>query len=254
MQTLIVILATVMLLYTMVIAWLVYTVATMRADVAYISEVNKVIKHINALDHRMQEAHQRSGTKIDRVASQAEAANAKTVEMDSKVDTVVSRLNDQATKIRRNTSDVTVLDSQIHAVESNTVSNTDSIGEHGVRLVDVESAVTGRISGEELNDRLHEYVSKDELPDMNLSEYAKWEDLEGANLQPRSIRSKVLELSSDDDSSAVTLTYGDDGMGNKVTRMTGHGVGFGDRSLRIDDEGDLSFCAPASGCQKVQMA
>eukprot|EP00873_Tetraselmis_striata_P043851 jgi/Tetstr1/464115/TSEL_008920.t1 len=258
MLALVLLAGTLFLAVTMVLAWLVYTVATLRSEVAYISELNKVIDHVNALAHGVQQAHYRSTTRIDRADALAAAANEKGVEMDGRVDSLLSRINAQASKTRRNKDALDEVEATVGGVSTNTSTNTSAIGEHGVRLVELESSLTGLVANDDLEERLNNYVRSDELPDQDLGGYAKWSDFDEANLTTNSLRSGAIELTGPDSSETGTLTYSGDGItvvtgqGSPATKIGSSSLEFGANALRIDAEGDLAYCKGGAGCQKIQ--
>lgn len=258
MLALILLAGTLFLAVTMVLAWLVYTVATLRSEVAYISELNKVIDHVNALAHGVQQAHYRSTTRIDRAGALASAANEKGVEVDARVDTLLRRINTQASKTRRNKDAIDELEVAVGGASTNTETNTGTIGQHGVRLVDLETSITGLVKNDDLNERLDQYVRSDELPEHDLDGYAKWSDFDEANLSLNSLQSGAIELKGPDANETGTLTYTGDGiavvtgMGNPATKIGANSLEFGANALRVDGDGDLAYCKGGVGCQKIQ--
>jgi hypothetical protein len=256
-----VLLAGVLLLaMTMVIAWLVYTVATLRSEVAYVSEINKVIDHVNALAHGVQHAHYRSTTRIDRADALAAAANEKGVEVDSRVDSLLTRIDEQATQTRRNKERIEGAETAIGGVATNSETNTTVLGDHGVRLVDIESSLTGLVQDDELNSRLSQYVRADQLPEINLDGYAKWSDFDDRNLTTNSLRSGAIELTGPGAGGerVGTLTYSGDGItivsgqGQPATKIGPASLEFGKNALRIDADGDLAYCKGGVRCDKIQ--
>lgn len=259
MLALILLAGTLFLAVTMVLAWLVYTVATLRSEVAYISELNKVIDHVNALAHGVQQAHYRSTTRIDRSDALASAANKKGIEVDARVDSLLTRINTQATKTRRNKDAINEMEASVDNAATNTELNTGSLGNHGVRLVELESSLTGLVRDEDLDERLDQYVRAEDLPEQELDGYAKWTDFKQANLSTNSLRSGAIELIDADSSETGTLTYTGDGVavvtgqGNPATKIGPDSLQFGTNALRIDPDGDLAYCKGGVDCQKVQL-
>lgn len=260
MLALVLLAGTLFLAVTMVLAWLVYTVATLRSEVAYISEVNKVIDHVNALAHGVQQAHYRSTTRIDRADALAAAANEKGVEVDSRVDTLLDRINEQATKARRNSDKIDEVEAAADGAAANTQINTDAVGQQGARITDLEGEMGGLVSTEDLDERLGAYVRTDDLPDQDLGGYAKWTDFDERDVTTKSLRSGALELTGDSAEQIGTLTYDGEGLtlvsgiGNPATRIGPSSLAFGANSLSIDEDGDLSYCKGAAPCQKLQTA
>ena len=256
MLTLVLLGGTLFLAVTMVLAWLVYTVATLRSEAAYISEVNKVIDHVNALTHNVQQAHFRTTTRIDRADSLAASANEKGVEIDARVDGLLDRINSQASRARRAGEKIDEVEAAAGAAGSNTEANTGLIGQHDGRLVDIESKLTGLVSDDELNQRLANYVQSGDVPEADLSGYARLSDLEDG-LSTRSMRSGALELTDGDAGRAASLTYNGDelqlvtGVGQAPTSIGANSLRFGANSLRVSPEGDLEYCKQGRPCQAI---
>eukprot|EP00873_Tetraselmis_striata_P033790 jgi/Tetstr1/454054/TSEL_040973.t1 len=261
MLALVILAGALFLAVTMVIAWLVYTVATLRSEVAYISEVNKVIDHVNAIAHGVQQAHYRSTTRIDRADALAAAANERGVELDSRVDTVLARINSNASTARRNKDKLDEVEVAVDGVSTAALANTSALGDHGVRLVDLESSITGLMGTDELDGRLEKYVLAADLPpEQDLNGYARWSDFDQANLTTNSLRSGAVELRGPDPSDSGSITYTGDGIamvtgiGNQPTKISSNSLEFGANALRIDGDGDLAYCKAGMGCEKVQTA
>ena len=208
----------------------------------------------------MRQAEYRSSARIDQADSLAHAANSKGVELDSRVDALLGRLDAQATKSRRNGDKIEEVRVTADVAADGSRLNAEDIGGHAERLAAAESALSKAVSDEDLSERLGAYVRTDDLPDQDMAGYARWSDFEGRDVATKTLRSGVLELTGDDPDAAATLTHDGgrltlvSGIGNPPTRIAPDGIEFGGNALRIDEDGDVAYCKGGSGgCRKIQL-
>lgn len=153
--------AAVVLTLAIVVAWLVHSVSKLKTEAAYVSELNKIIDHVNSLSHGVQQAHVRSTTRLEQtegVAAKGAAAEVKVTELTGKVNTI------------KQTADAAKL-------------KADEIGTSLTKVPTFDHLSTN-------------YLLKADLPDPSEEGYAKWDEFETRDVSTRTLSTSSINLTS----------------------------------------------------------
>lgn len=160
-----------------VLAWLVYSVSLLRTDAAYISELNKVIEHVNTISHGVQQAHARSTTRIEDTEVIATSAKTKGTATEVRVAALDGRVQTLATDTQRIDASATQAKTSADAAK--------------LRVDQLDASLTARPTLDYVSQN---YLLKAEFPDQ--SGYAKWADMKDRDVTTSSLDTKSLGLVS----------------------------------------------------------
>lgn len=223
----------VLLLLTMVIAWLVYTVATMRTQMASISEVNEVVDSINSMSKIIMDAHNRTTTRIHRTNDLASLANQTSVGLSTDIGTIKKTVDALTTSERKMSDDITLIDTSVKTIKSLGDSMSNTLNQHSTQF--------------------GYYLKTDDF-NQSIKGYAKWDGDQNVNkmLTADGVNLRYMKNNSPENGG---LTMTDDGLNIKMspaakTVIGSDGISFGSNSIRIDDKGDALICRDKT-CTKL---
>ena len=151
-----------------VVAWLVHSVSKLKTEAAYVSELNKIIDHVNSLSHGVQQAHVRSTTRLEQtegVAAKGAAAEVKVTELTGKLTAIDTNLAQT-----KQTADAAKL-------------KADQLGTSLTKVPTFDHLSTN-------------YLLKADIPDPTEEGFAKWDDFETRDLATRTLSTTSINLTS----------------------------------------------------------
>lgn len=162
----------VVLALVIVVAWLVHSVSKLKTEAAYVSELNKIIDHVNSLSHGVQQAHVRSTTRLEQTEGVATTANAKGAAAEVKV---------------------TELTGKITAIDTNLAQTKQTADAAKLKADQLGTSLTKVPTFDHLSTN---YLLKADIPDPSEEGFAKWDEFETRDLATRTISAQSLSLTS----------------------------------------------------------
>nr|WRJ69720.1 hypothetical protein TetV2_00271 [Oceanusvirus sp.] len=248
----------VMLLFTAVLAYVTYTVAVMKSEMVYVTELNKIINEVNSLSYDVHKANERIATRIDNTQTSAQSANSKNVEIDSRIDALLDRIAATERDIASvedatedNANDIIVNTEMIET-------NKNDLGTHGTDISNLLTATADVVDSGLLSKRIQESeesVKADtddkyvRIPELE----TKFSDLNTNGFQTSSLRTNALTLADNNGSGFASLTFdsSDNAMslvsesGNQNVKLGPGGLMLNGALLKVDNSGtnpSLQFC------------
>ncbi|AUF82255.1 hypothetical protein TetV_163 [Tetraselmis virus 1] len=255
---------TILLLFAMILAWVTYTVAVIRKDMAYIGELNKIVDHVNTLAYEIHQAHERTSTRVNRAETTAQGANSDNVELHSRLDSLNSKITDYETAISEANNRIDDVNNSVIVNTEEIQNNLSTIQAHDDQFGEMATLVASTVTDDSLESRIEAAMAN---MDSNLANFASKTDVEnsvaelGDNMM-NGIATNALELNDVDGTGSASLRY--DGSDNSVNLV----IGSGDPSVKIQDGGivmnggilkvdptskELQYCQSMGVCSPVNL-
>jgi hypothetical protein len=112
-----------MILMTMVLAWAVYSISTLKKQMVYIDELNSVVEQLNALTYAIHRAHMRSAKRIDSAKSEIGSVDKKRADLEGAMVTLRENVRSIGDSVRTNYDNSLVIQQNLETVAGDVSSN-----------------------------------------------------------------------------------------------------------------------------------